>query len=86
MNKKLLSLILAGTTALSLGTAFAEETNEIMLISEEVVEAVQEEKHAAYITISGKITGVVDGRNTTKEEIGFLMTKAKDDGKENHNG
>ena len=26
---------------------------------------------------SGKITGVVDGRNTTKEEIGLLMTKPK---------
>ncbi len=25
---------------------------------------------------SGKITGVVDGRNTTKEEIGILMTKS----------
>ncbi len=24
---------------------------------------------------SGKVTGVVDGRNTTKEEVGFLMTK-----------
>jgi len=27
---------------------------------------------------SGKITGVVDGRTTTKEEIGLLMTKSKD--------
>ena len=26
----------------------------------------------------GKITGVVDGRNTTKEEIGLLMTKSTD--------
>ncbi len=26
---------------------------------------------------SGKVTGVVDGRNTTKEEIGLLMTKAE---------
>ena len=25
---------------------------------------------------SGKITGIVDGRNTTKEEIGILMTKS----------
>jgi len=24
---------------------------------------------------SGRITGVVDGRSATKEEIGFLMTK-----------
>jgi simple sugar transport system ATP-binding protein len=24
----------------------------------------------------GRITGIVDGRNTTKEEIGLLMTKA----------
>lgn len=33
----------------------------------------------------GKVTGTVDGRNTTKEEIGLLMTKAghiSDDGKE----
>ena len=26
---------------------------------------------------SGRITGEVDGRNTTKEEIGLLMTKTK---------
>ena len=25
---------------------------------------------------SGKVTGIVDGRNTTKEEIGILMTKS----------
>ena len=31
---------------------------------------------------SGRITGIVDGRNTTKEEIGLLMTKTKD-GKQN---
>ncbi len=35
---------------------------------------------------SGKITGVVDARTTTKEEIGLLMTKSKPDGKENDNG
>ncbi len=29
---------------------------------------------------SGRITGVVDGRNTTKEEIGILMTKTKQEG------
>ena len=34
---------------------------------------------------SGKITGVVDGRSTTKEEIGLLMTKSKGEG-ENDNG
>ncbi len=28
---------------------------------------------------AGKITGVVDGRNTTKEEIGILMTKSSSD-------
>jgi len=27
---------------------------------------------------SGSITGIVDARSTTKEEIGLLMTKAKD--------
>ena len=26
---------------------------------------------------SGKVTGVVDGRSTTKEEIGLLMTKTE---------
>ena len=31
---------------------------------------------------SGRITGIVDGRNTTKEEIGLLMTKSKENGKE----
>ena len=35
---------------------------------------------------SGRITGVVDARNTTKEEIGLLMTKSGEDGKENNNG
>ena len=30
---------------------------------------------------SGRITGIVDGRNTTKEEIGILMTKSSDDEK-----
>ncbi len=35
---------------------------------------------------SGRITGIVDGRNTSKEEIGLLMTKAKDEGKENNDG
>lgn len=28
---------------------------------------------------SGRVTGIVDGRNTTKEEIGVLMTKSKSD-------
>ncbi len=35
---------------------------------------------------SGRINGIVDGRTTTKEEIGLLMTKSKTDGKENGNG
>ena len=35
---------------------------------------------------SGKITGIVDARTTTKEEIGLLMTKSKEEGKENSNG
>lgn len=36
---------------------------------------------------SGKITGVVDGRTATKEEIGYLMTKSSGDGKgEMNNG
>ncbi len=35
---------------------------------------------------SGRITGIVDARTTTKEEIGLLMTKSKDEGKENTNG
>ncbi|MBR5233872.1 MAG: ABC transporter ATP-binding protein [Clostridia bacterium] len=35
---------------------------------------------------SGKINGIVDGRTTTKEEIGLLMTKSDSDGKENDNG
>ncbi len=34
---------------------------------------------------SGRITGIVDGRTTTKEEIGLLMTKSKQEG-ENANG
>lgn len=35
---------------------------------------------------SGRITGIVDARTTSKEEIGLLMTKSKFDGKENDNG
>ncbi len=35
---------------------------------------------------SGKITGIVDARTTTKEEIGLLMTKSDNNGKENDNG
>ncbi len=36
---------------------------------------------------SGKVTGIVDARTATKEEIGLLMTKtSNDDGKENNNG
>ena len=35
---------------------------------------------------SGKITGTVDGRTTTKEEIGLLMTKSDSEGKENTDG
>lgn len=33
---------------------------------------------------SGKITGLVDARTTTKEEIGLLMTKSDDNGGESH--
>ena len=35
---------------------------------------------------SGRITGIVDGRNTTKEEIGLLMTKSKHQEEGNTNG
>ncbi len=31
---------------------------------------------------SGRVTGMVDARTTTKEEIGLLMTKSKEEGKE----
>lgn len=34
---------------------------------------------------SGRITGIVDARSTTKEEIGLLMTKSVEDGKESTN-
>ena len=32
---------------------------------------------------SGRVTGIVDGRNTTKEEIGILMTKSVDEDVQN---
>ncbi len=32
---------------------------------------------------SGRVTGIVDGRNTTKEEIGILMTKSADEDAQN---
>ncbi len=35
---------------------------------------------------SGNINGIVDAHNTTKEEIGLLMTKSKHDGKEKNHG
>ena len=35
---------------------------------------------------SGRVTGIVDGRTTSKEEIGLLMTQSKNNGKENTNG
>ena len=35
---------------------------------------------------SGRITGMVDARTTTKEEVGLLMTKNKEEGKENIDG
>ena len=35
---------------------------------------------------SGRVTGIVDGRNTTKEEIGILMTKSTSDTEETVNG
>lgn len=35
---------------------------------------------------SGKITGIVDGRTATKEEIGLLMTKSKQEGEGEQNG
>ena len=35
---------------------------------------------------SGKITGILDGRTATKEEIGLLMTKSKQEGEESING
>ena len=35
---------------------------------------------------SGKITGILDGRTATKEQIGLLMTKSKQEGEESVNG
>ncbi len=35
---------------------------------------------------SGRVTGIVDARTTTKEEVGLLMTKYKEEGKENIDG
>ena len=32
---------------------------------------------------SGRVTGIVDGRKTTKEEIGLLMTSRTDGGESN---
>ncbi len=35
---------------------------------------------------SGRVAGIVDGRSTTKEELGLLMTRSKEEGKENSDG
>ena len=35
------------------------------------------------VICGGRVTGIVDGRNTTKEEIGLLMTKSDVSSKEN---
>ena len=34
----------------------------------------------------GRVTGIVDGRSTTKEEIGLLMTKSADNYNEEKGG
>ena len=35
------------------------------------------------VLCSGKVNGIVDGRTTTKEEVGLLMTNLKKDGADN---
>lgn len=34
------------------------------------------------VICAGRVTGILDGRNTTKEEIGLYMTDSADTGKE----
>ena len=38
------------------------------------------------VVCAGRVTGIVDGRNTTKEEIGLLMTKTDTNYKNDKNG
>ena len=57
----------------------AESGKGIIMVSSEMSELLGICDRILVIN-SGKITGIVDGRTTTKEEIGLLMTKSKQQG------
>ncbi len=72
MNKKFLSVLIAGATLLSAGAIFAEDEYATMLISEDVVEIseeVKEEAHSAFISINAEITGIGEETLTAKTEL-----------------
>ncbi|MBQ7976295.1 MAG: copper amine oxidase N-terminal domain-containing protein [Clostridia bacterium] len=71
MNKKILSVLIAGATILSSSAIFAEDEYATMLISEEAVieETVTEEAHSAFISITAEITGVGEETLTAKTEL-----------------
>ena len=91
MNKKFLSVLIAGATLLSSAAIFAEDEYATMLIDEEVVEISEEttavEAHSAFISINAEITGVEEETFTAKtdfEEIiinkGMLQMSITTDG------
>ena len=65
--------------------AAGEDDAEVVIINSCTGRQQAEEKavgKSGNMLAAGKITGIVDGRGATKEEIGLLMTKT-DDRKEN---
>lgn len=73
MNKKILSVLIAGATILSSAAIFAEDEYATMLISEDVVEISEEttatEAHGAFISINAEITAIDDETLNAKTEV-----------------
>ena len=65
---------------------YAKEKGVAVIFVGEDLDVLLELCDRILVICSGRITGVVDARNPTKEEIGLLMTKttAIEDGGESH--
>lgn len=73
MNKKILSVLIAGATILSSAAIFAEDEYATMLISEDVVEISEKttavEAHSAFISINAEITAIEDETLSAKTDV-----------------